>query len=386
MILHEFQAKELFAQYKIPIPKGEIINSNTKNKLLNALPTHRWVAKAQIHAGGRGKAGGVLVSDDPNKIADFCHQLLGINLATHQTSVQGLPVHNILIEEASTIIQECYLAFMINRQLNQITIIASRHGGVDIEQVAQTHPDEIIQLGIDPVMGLMPYQCRQIGFTLKLNSDQHKQLKHIMEQMYQLFISHDASLVEMNPLAITDQGILVALDAKIVLDDNASFRHPHWDTLKDTTQEDQREVKARSYGLNYVALDGDIACMVNGAGLAMATMDLIKLHGGKPANFLDVGGTATAERVAEAFKLILADGTVKSILINIFGGIVRCDLIAEGIIQAVKEVNLQIPVVVRLAGTNADQGQNLLDQSGLNLISANNLTDAAHKAVLAAQS
>ncbi|CAH9019409.1 ADP-forming succinate--CoA ligase subunit beta [Candidatus Nitrosacidococcus sp. I8] len=384
MILHEFQAKELFTQYKIPIPKGKVIDSNTKiTELFSS--NHRWVAKAQIHAGGRGKAGGVLVSDNPNKILDFCNQLLGDRLATNQTSVRGLPVYHILIEEASTIIQECYLAFTINRQLNQITIVASEHGGIDIEQVAHTHSDEILQLGIHPVMGLMSYQCRQIGFALKLNPDQHKQLKHIMEQIYQLFIDHDASLVEINPLAITDQGTLVALDAKIVLDDNASFRHPYWDTLRDTTQEDQREVKARSYGLNYVALEGDIACMVNGAGLAMATMDLIKLHGGNPANFLDVGGTATAERVAEAFKLILADGTVKSILINIFGGIVRCDLIAEGIIQAVKEVNLQLPVVVRLAGTNADQGRNLLAKSGLNLISANDLTDAAHKAVLAAQ-
>jgi succinyl-CoA synthetase beta subunit len=345
----------------------------------------RWVAKAQIHAGGRGKAGGVRIGSTLEELSDFCSRLLGTRLTTAQTTSKGLPVQTILVEQPAAVAQEFYLAVTVDRQLKRAVVMASSQGGIDIEQVAKENPSEILQLAINPIMGLQPYQCRQVGFAFKLAPEQRQQLGQIMEKMCRLFMEQDAGLVEMNPLVVTEQDELLALDAKVILDDNAFFRHPHWEELRDSSQEDQREVQARVHGLNYIALEGDIACMVNGAGLAMATMDLIKLHGGEPANFLDVGGTATAERVAEAFKLILADGKVKSILVNIFGGIVRCDLIAEGIIQAVREVGIRLPVVVRLEGTHAKQGRILLRDSGMNLITADDLTDAACKVVAAAR-
>jgi succinyl-CoA synthetase beta subunit len=386
MILHEFQAKRLFADYGIPVPQGGPVGSVEEAcALVREFGGDRWVAKAQIHAGGRGKAGGVRIGSTLEDLSDFCSRLLGTRLTTAQTTSKGLPVQTILVEQPAAVAQEFYLAITVDRQLKRAVIMASSQGGVDIEQVAKENPNKILQLAISPITGLQPYQCRQVGFAFRLTSEQRQQLGQIIEKMCRLFMEQDAGLVEMNPLVVTEQGELLALDAKVILDDNASFRHPHWEALRDSTQEDQKEVQARAYGLNYIALEGDIACMVNGAGLAMATMDLIKLHGGEPANFLDVGGTATAERVAEAFKLILADGKVKSILVNIFGGIVRCDLIAEGIIRAVREVGIQLPVVVRLEGTNAKQGRALLRDSGMNLIAADDLTDGARKVVAAAR-
>ncbi|ADJ29221.1 ADP-forming succinate--CoA ligase subunit beta [Nitrosococcus watsonii] len=385
MILHEFQAKCLFSDYGIPVPSGGPARSAEEAcAWARKLGGERWVIKAQVHAGGRGKAGGVRVVASMEELSDFCSHLLGTRLVTAQTDATGLPVQNLLVEQPAAIAREFYLAATLDRQLERVVIMASSRGGVNIEQVAATYPGEILQLAIHPVVGLQSYQCRRVGFAFGLTSEQHRQLVQIMEKMYRLFLEQDASLVEMNPLVVTEQGDLLALDAKVVLDDNAAFRHATWEALRDPTQENQKEVEARTHGLSYIALEGDIACMVNGAGLAMATMDLIKLQHGEPANFLDVGGTATAERVTEAFKLILTDTKVKSILVNIFGGIVRCDLIAEGIIQAVQEVEIQLPVVVRLEGTNAKQGRALLRESGMKLITADDLTDAARKAVAAA--
>lgn len=386
MILHEFQAKHLFAAYAIPIPDGRVAASPEEaREHARQLGGECWIIKAQVHAGGRGKAGGVGVVSSLQEVAAFSARLLGTRLSTAQTDAAGLPVQVVFVERPVVIDQEFYLAATVDRQLERVVIMASRRGGMEIERVAAEFPDEIIQLAIDPVMGLQSYQCRRVGFLFELGAKQRQQLDHIMKKMYQLFREQDAGLVEMNPLVITDKDDLVALDAKMMLDDNALFRHPDWTALRDTTQENEKEVQARSHSLSYIALEGDIACMVNGAGLAMATMDLIKLQGGEPANFLDVGGTATAERVAEAFKLILTDTQVKSILVNIFGGIVRCDLIAKGIIQAAQEVEIQLPVIVRLEGTNAAQGRTLLRTSGMNLITADDLTDAARKAVVVAR-
>lgn len=386
MILHEFQAKHLFAAYAIPIPDGRVAASPEEaREHARQLGGECWIIKAQVHAGGRGKAGGVGVVSSLQEVAAFSARLLGTRLSTAQTDAAGLPVQVVFVERPVVIDQEFYLAATVDRQLERVVIMASRRGGMEIERVAAEFPDEIIQLAIDPVMGLQSYQCRRVGFLFELGAKQRQQLDHIMKKMYQLFREQDAGLVEMNPLVITDKDDLVALDAKMMLDDNALFRHPDWTALRDTTQENEKEVQARSHSLSYIALEGDIACMVNGAGLAMATMDLIKLQGGEPANFLDVGGTATAERVAEAFKLILTDTQVKSILVNIFGGIVRCDLIAKGIIQAAQEVEIQLPVIVRLEGTNAAQGRTLLRTSGMNLITADDLTDAARKAVAVAR-
>ncbi|ABA57227.1 succinyl-CoA synthetase (ADP-forming) beta subunit [Nitrosococcus oceani ATCC 19707] len=385
MILHEFQAKCLFSDYGIPVPSGGPAGSVEEARAwARKLGGERWVVKAQIHAGGRGKAGGVRVVSSAEELSGFCSHLLGTRLVTAQTDAAGLPVQSLLVEQPAAIAREFYLAATLDRQLERVVIMASSRGGVDIEQVAAKYPGEILRLAVHPIVGLQPYQCRRVGFAFGLTSEQRRQLVQIMEKMYRLFLERDANLVEMNPLVVTEQGDLLALDAKVVLDDNAAFRHAAWEALRDPTQENQKEVEARTHGLSYIALEGDIACMVNGAGLAMATMDLIKLQKGEPANFLDVGGTATAERVTEAFKLILTDTKVKSILVNIFGGIVRCDLIAEGIIQAMQEVEIQLPVVVRLEGTNAKQGRTLLRESGMKLITADNLTDAARKAVAAA--
>ncbi|BAW79940.1 succinyl-CoA synthetase subunit beta [Candidatus Nitrosoglobus terrae] len=386
MILHEFQAKQLFTNYGIPVPQGGPATSAQEACALGQkFEGNSWVAKAQIHAGGRGKAGGVCIGTTLEALSDFSTHLLGTCLVTAQTTAKGLPVHTILVERSADVVQEFYLAMTIDRQLKQIVIMASNQGGVEIEQVAKEHPKRIQQLAIHPIGGLQPYQCRQVGFAFGLGGEQRQQLAQMMKSMYRLFIEQDAALVEINPLVVTAQGGVLALDAKVILDDNAAFRHPHWEELRDTTQEDRKEVQARTHGLNYISLEGDIACMVNGAGLAMATMDLIKLHGGAPANFLDVGGTATADRVAEAFKLIVADGKVQSILVNIFGGIVRCDLIATGIMQAVQEVGIKLPVIARLEGTHAEQGRTLLRDSKMNITPATDLTDAAQKAVAAAR-
>jgi succinyl-CoA synthetase beta subunit len=385
MNLHEYQAKQLFNQYGINTPDGRMIsNPDEVKSALAAIGGERWVVKAQVHSGGRGKAGGVRVEDSSFAVTEAVVALLGSQLITHQTTAEGLPVNKVWIETPSSITRELYLALLVDRVTQRVVFMISAEGGMDIEEVAEKTPDAILSLYVDPVAGLQPYQCRQAGFFLQLTGAAFKQLQQLMQNLYQLFCEKDISLLEINPLVVTDAGDLLALDAKINVDDNALYRHTDLADLFDPTQENPAEVIARDFGLNYIALDGNVACMVNGAGLAMATMDLIQKQGGEPANFLDVGGGTTADRVAEAFKLILSDKKVKSILVNIFGGIVRCDLIAQGIMQAAKEVGLALPVVVRLEGTNADLGRTLLENSGMNLRVAQDLTEAAAMAVTAA--
>ncbi|HEY9150226.1 MAG TPA: ADP-forming succinate--CoA ligase subunit beta [Gammaproteobacteria bacterium] len=382
MHLHEHQAKQLFARYGIPVPEGRVAHSPDEAlSAAKALGGGRWVVKAQVHSGGRGKAGGVRMVEGLDDLAHFANQLLGSTLVTHQTGDTGLPVHRLLIEQPVGIARELYLSVLVDRSREQVVFMASASGGMDIEQVAAETPEAIITEAVHAAAGLQPYQCRNLAFALGLEGKQVAALTGLLLNLYRLMQDLDASLLEINPLVVTEEGTLLALDAKMDLDANALYRHAELQELRDTSQEDAREMAASEHGLNYITLDGNIACMVNGAGLAMATMDLIKLHGGEPANFLDVGGGATAEKVAEAFKLILSDPKVKAILVNIFGGIVRCDLIAEGIIQAVKEVRMTVPVVVRLEGTNVEQGKRLLADSGLNVLTADGLTDAAKKAV-----
>jgi succinyl-CoA synthetase beta subunit len=342
------------------------------------------VVKAQVHAGGRGKAGGVKLARSADEVRQFATDMLGTQLVTHQSGPEGLPVNVVYVEEGSEIERELYLSMLVDREESQISFIASAAGGMDIEQVAVDSPEQIFTVAISPDAGLQPYQARQLAFGLELNKSQMRQFAELIQNLYRLFEECDASLVEVNPLIINGAGDVIALDGKINIEDNALFRQKRLTEMRDPTQEDEKEREAALHDLSYVSLDGNIACMVNGAGLAMATMDLIKLHGGEPANFLDVGGGATSDRVANAFKLILSNKNVAAILVNIFGGIVRCDLIAEGIISAVKEVGVSVPVVVRLEGTNVDKGRALLADSGLDIISAENLTDAAQKAVAAA--
>ena len=382
MNLHEFQAKQLFSSYGIPVPRGGAAESVEQARaIVSHLGNERWVVKAQIHAGGRGKAGGVKIVEGIPELERTVADMLGSRLVTHQTTPLGLPVSFVLIEPVLEVERELYLGAVIDRTRERVVFMASAVGGMDIEQVAAIHPEKILTLAVDPVVGLQPYEWRQVGFALQLNKDQFQTLSKVMGGLYRLFMEQDASLLEINPLVITKEGELMAADAKINLDDNAMFRHDDLMKLKDTSQENEKELIAQQHGLNYIPLDGSIACMVNGAGLAMATMDIIKLHGGEPANFLDVGGGTTAERVAEAFKLILSDEKVKAVLVNIFGGIVRCDLIAEGIIKAVEEVHVKVPVVVRLEGTNVEQGKTMLRKSGLAITTAEGLTDAAQKVV-----
>ena len=384
MNLHEYQAKLLFTDYGIPVSPGKPAHS-VKEAARNAqdLGGDSWVVKAQIHAGGRGKAGGVKLARSIEEVEQYTKDMLGHRLVTRQSGPEGKPVHCVLIQKTSDIASELYLGMLVDRSKRRITVIASRSGGMDIEEVAATEPEKIHNFFVDPVMGLQEFQCRQLGFDLELDEGKRKQLSRILHSLYRLFLDKDLSLVEINPLIITKSGEIEALDAKVSLDDNALYRQAALEDWRDDSQEDEKENAAKRFDLNYVALDGNIACMVNGAGLAMATMDIIKLHGGEPANFLDVGGGATKERVSEAFKIIVSDPKVKAILVNIFGGIVRCDLIAEGIIAAVKEVGVKVPVVARLEGTNVNEGKKLLDDSGLEIISADNLSDAANKAVAA---
>ncbi|MEX1200458.1 MAG: ADP-forming succinate--CoA ligase subunit beta [Methylophaga sp.] len=385
MNLHEYQAKQLFNRYGIATPHGDVADdAESAMHIVKRLAGDRWVVKAQVHSGGRGKAGGVKVVDSEAEAVQTAKKLIGTSLVTQQTTALGLPVKKVLIEQPSDIAREIYLALLIDRVSQRVTFMVSAQGGMDIEAVAEQSPEAILTLAVDPVVGLQSYQCRRAGFFLELSGDTFKQLQSVMQGLYQLFIDNDASLVEINPLVVTHDGHLLAVDAKINLDENGLYRHSDLAAMFDPSQENAAEVTARDFGLNYIALDGNVACMVNGAGLAMATMDLIQKEGGEPANFLDVGGGTTAERVAEAFKLILSDSKVKSILVNIFGGIVRCDLIAEGIIQAAKEVGLSLPVVVRLEGTNAGQGRKLLAESGMNIKAAQDLTEAARLAVSAA--
>jgi succinyl-CoA synthetase beta subunit len=385
MKLHEYQAKQLFRDYAIPVPAGSVAASADEARAATeALGGVRWVVKAQVHAGGRGKGGGVKLAASPDSVAAAAAGMLGTRLVTPQTGPDGLPVHQVLVETASAIARELYLGVLVDRAAERLVVMASAAGGMDIEQVAAERPDAIVRVHLDPGAPPAPEQVGALARALDLTGEQGESLGQMVARLQRLFVEKDAGLVEINPLIVTDAGELVALDAKVNIDDNALFRQPTLAGWRDPSQEDPREREASGHGLNYITLDGNIACMVNGAGLAMATMDLIKLHGGEPANFLDVGGGTTAERVAEAFKLILSDAKVRSILVNIFGGIVRCDLIARGIIQAVEQVHVGIPVVVRLEGTNVEEGKRLLRESGMAIITAEDLTEAAEKAVAAA--
>ena len=385
MNLHEYQSKRLFADYGIPVPRGIPAESpKAAVKAAQELGGDLWVVKAQVHAGGRGKAGGVKLARSLDEVREYTDKMLGTILVTHQTGPEGLPVNTVYVEQGSDIDRELYLSMLVDREVSRISFIASAAGGMDIEKVAAETPEKIFSVAIAPDAGLQDYQARQLAFGLELDKKQMRQFGDLIKKMYRLYVDTDASLIEVNPLITTKAGDIVALDGKINIDSSALFRQPKLAELRDKSQEDEAERKAAEHDLNYVSLDGNIACMVNGAGLAMATMDLIKLHGGEPANFLDVGGGATAEKVAAAFKLILSNDSVEAILVNIFGGIVRCDLIAEGIISAVKEVGVSVPVVVRLEGTNVDKGRELLANSGLDIIAAQDLTDAAQKAVAAA--
>jgi succinyl-CoA synthetase beta subunit len=382
MNLHEYQAKELFSQYGIPVPRGSVASSPEQAAAAaRELGGNVWVVKAQVHAGGRGKAGGVRLCRSPEECAAAAQALLGTRLVTHQTGPEGLPVQAVYVEVGSQIAREIYLSLLLNRDRSRHTFIASTAGGMEIEEVAARTPEAIQRVEIHPAAGLQGYQCRQLAFGLKLSGGQVAEFEKIARGMYQLYLDKDCSLIEVNPLIVTAQGNVLALDAKVTIDPNAVFRQKTVALFRDTTQEDPMEQQASEHDLNYVSLGGDIACMVNGAGLAMATMDLIKLNGGEPANFLDVGGGATAERVTVAFRLILSNPNVKAILVNIFGGIVRCDLIAEGIINAVQHVGVKVPVIVRLEGTNAAAARTALAKSGLAITAAADLGDAAQKAV-----
>ena len=385
MNLHEYQGKQLFAEYGLPVSKGYAVDTPEEAMAAaDKIGGDMWVVKAQVHAGGRGKAGGVKLVKTKAEIEAFAKQWLGKRLVTYQTDEAGQPVSKILVETCTDIADELYLGAVVDRSSRRIVFMASTEGGVEIEKVAEESPDKILRTTIDPLTGPQPYQGRELAFKLGLSGEQIKQFVKIFMGLAQLFVDKDLALIEINPLVITEEGNLHCLDAKIGVDSNALYRQPALREMHDATQEDEREVHAAKWELNYVALDGNIGCMVNGAGLAMGTMDIVALHGGFPANFLDVGGGATKERVSEAFKIILSDDKVKAVLINIFGGIVRCDLIAEGVIGAVEEIGVQVPVVVRLEGNNAELGRQVLADSGLNIIAATSLTDAAQQAVKAA--
>ena len=382
MNLHEYQAKQLFSQYGLPINRGIACHSiEETEQALSQLNGNIFAVKCQIHAGGRGKAGGVKLVKNAEQARQFAEQWLGKRMVTFQTDSKGLPVNTIYVEETCEIERELYLGAVIDRSSQKVVFMASSAGGMEIEEIARNTPELIHKISIDPLTNAQPFQARELAFKLGLKGTEIQQFVTIFLQLAKLFLEKDLALLEVNPLVVTKQQNLICLDAKAVIDNNALYRHPELKALEDESQEDPREAYASQWELNYVALNGNIGCMVNGAGLAMGTMDMIKLQGGEPANFLDVGGGATKERVAEAFKLILSDSQVKAVLVNIFGGIVRCDLIAEGIISAVNEVGVNVPVVVRLEGTNAKQGRAILAKSGLNLAVAETLTQAAISAV-----
>jgi len=382
MNFHEYQAKQLFAEFGIPVPPGQVARTPEEAvDAAKAIGGDFWVVKAQIHAGGRGKAGGVKLCRSLDEVRQHADAMLGTRMSTYQTAGVELPVDSVLVTKATDIAKELYLSMLVDRSARAVTFIASAEGGVEIEQVAEENPDAIKTLYVNYVAGLQPYQCRELGFALGLSAKQVSQLTRLMMGLFKLFNEKDLALVELNPLAILKNGELAVLDGKVDSDDNATFRHPDLAQMRDIRQEDPTEVEASQHDLNYVTMDGDIGCMVNGAGLAMATMDVIQLEGGSPANFLDVGGGATRERVTEAFKLILSSDKVRAIFVNIFGGIVRCDMIAEGIIEAVQEVGVEVPVIVRLEGTNVEAGKELLRNSGLKIIAADDINDGARKAV-----
>ena len=387
MNVHEYQAKDILKAHGVSVPKGEVASTpDEAEKIARNLDCSTYVVKAQIHAGGRGKGGGIKLANSPEEVREYAQAILGMQLVTPQTGAEGKLVRKVLITEANEIQKELYLSMVIDRAASRIVIMGSEEGGVDIEEVAATHPEKIIKETIDPVIGLQPFQARRMVYRLNIPSDLVDRATKLMMGLYDAFVNRDCSLAEINPLAITksdDEPDIVALDAKLNFDDNALYRHVDLQIMRDPHEEDARELEAKESGLSYISLDGNIGCMVNGAGLAMATMDLIKLHGGEPANFLDVGGNAPAESVAHAFRLILNDDKVKAVLVNTFGGIMKCDVIANGIIEAVKQVDLKIPLIVRLEGTNVELGKQLLAASGLNLISADGLAEAAQKAVAA---
>ncbi len=385
MNLHEYQAKALFAEYGLPVSKGQAVDTPEHAAAAAAdIGGDRWVVKAQVHAGGRGKAGGVKLVNSAEEAAAFAEQWLGKKLVTYQTDAEGQPVSKILVESCTDIDQELYLGAVLDRATRRVVFMASTEGGVEIEKVAEETPEKILKASIDPFTGAQAYQGRDLAFRLGLQGAQIKQFTQLFMGLAALFQDLDLALLEINPLVITSEGNLHCLDGKINIDSNALYRQPKLQAMHDPSQEDEREAQAAKWELNYVALDGNIGCMVNGAGLAMGTMDIVQLHGGRPANFLDVGGGATRERVSEAFKIILSDQNVAAVLVNIFGGIVRCDLIAEGVIGAVEEVGVKVPVVVRLEGNNAELGREVLASSGLNIIAADSLSDAAEKVVVAA--
>jgi len=382
MNIHEYQAKALLARFGVAIPRGKPAFSVDEALVgADALGGSLWVVKAQIHAGGRGKAGGVKIAKSRDDVRKYAEELLGKTLVTKQTGPAGRVIRRLYIEEGIAIARELYLGLLIDRATSRITVIASTEGGMDIEEVAEKHPEKIVKVAIDPATGLMPHHARRISYALGLEGDQIKKAAKFLDAIYRAFVELDASVVELNPLIVTKSGDVMALDAKMNFDDNALYRHKDVAELRDESEEDPTEREAASLELNYVKLDGSIGCMVNGAGLAMATMDIIKLYGGEPANFLDVGGGATRERVTAAFRIILSDPNVKAILVNIFGGIMRCDIIAEGVVAAARELSLRVPLVVRLEGTNVELGKKILAESGLPIVSADDLADAAKKVV-----
>ena len=385
MNIHEYQAKDLLRKFGVSVPRGGVAyTADEAVKVAEQLGGPVWVVKSQIHAGGRGKAGGVKLAKSIEEVKKFSSEMIGSNLVTHQTGAVGKEVTRVYVEEGCDIERELYLGILVDRTSSRITIMASTEGGMDIEEVAAASPEKILKLSVDPVTGLQAHHSRRIGYGLGLEAGQVRSCIRFLDGMYRAFTELDASVVEINPMVVTGDGDVVALDAKMNFDDNALFRHENIAELRDETEEDPTELEATKYDLNYVKLDGNIGCMVNGAGLAMATMDIIKYYGGEPANFLDVGGGATRDRVTAAFKLILSDPNVEALLVNIFGGIMRCDVIAEGVVAAAREVSLSVPLCVRLAGTNVELGKRILEESGLPIIAADDLADAAEKAVMAA--
>lgn len=383
MNIHEFQAKELLRQYKVATPDGRVATDAEDARQITKAYGGKSVVKAQIHAGGRGKGGGVKFATDPDKAAELFKQMLGMNLVTKQTGAEGRRVYTVFISDPVDIDRELYLSFLVDRASSRITILASTEGGVEIEEVAEKTPEKIVRVAIDPAVGLSAFQAREVAFALKLEGDAFKKGVIFLQNMYRLFVEKDCSMIEVNPLVVTKTGDVIALDAKMGFDDNALFRHPDILAFRDLHEEAPEETEASKFNLNFIKLDGTIGCMVNGAGLAMGTMDIIKYHGGSPANFLDVGGSATEDAVMNAFRIILQDKAVKGVMVNIFGGIMRCDIVAGGIVKAAKEIGIKVPVVVRLEGTNVEEGKQILADSGLNLIVAEGLEDAAKKIVAA---
>ena len=382
MKIHEYQAKSVLARFGVPVPRGEVTSTAHDAKAIaERLGTSVVVVKAQIHAGGRGKGGGVKLAKSPDEAERLAKQMIGMTLVTHQTGPEGRKVARVLIEEGLQIERELYLSLLIDRAAGRPVIIASAAGGMDIEEVAATHPEQILREPVDPATGVIPFQARKLAFAMGLEAGPAVKMVKVLESIYKAFIETDASMIEINPLILTKSGDLLALDAKVTLDDNALYRHPDLREFRDLTEEDPLEVEASKFSLNYIHLDGNIGCMVNGAGLAMATMDIIKLAGGEPANFLDVGGGANAEQIKNAFRILMADKNVKAVFINIFGGILRCDVLAAGVIAAVKELGVPVPIVIRMEGTNVEEGKRMLRESGLNFTTADSMNEGAEKVV-----